>query len=94
MDNEATKKNYERLIADHLGLDPEEALYHSKGGTVTRKFYADVAECYGCVVPTTANKAEAARLAIESVGGNPENAVSSTGGTETRLTLKEIFDNL
>lgn len=89
-----TKKNYARLIAEHLGLDPEEPLYHSKGGTETKKFYIDIAYHFGVVIPSTANKAEAARLAIISVGGGPENAISSTGGTETKATLKEIYNNL
>ena len=94
MANEGTKKNYEWLIAEHCGLDPEESRYLSRGGTVTREFYVDVAGFFGVLVPSTANKAWAARMAILSVGGNPENAVSSKGGTETRLTLKEIYDNL
>ncbi len=89
-----TKKNYARLIAEHLGLDPEEPLYHSTGGTETRRLYIDIANHFGVVVPPTANKAEAARLAILSVRGNPENAVSSKGGTETKPTLREIYNNL
>ena len=89
-----TKKSYEWLIAEHCGLDPEDSSYISRGGTVTREFYVDVAGFFGVMVPPTATKAWAARMAILSVGGDPENAVSSKGGTETRLTLKEIYDNL
>ena len=94
MSDRGTKKKYELLIAEHCGLDPEDSNYISRGGTVTREFYVDVAGFFGVAVPSTANKGWAARMAILSVGGNPDNAVSSKGGTETRLTLKEIYDNL
>ncbi len=48
----------------------------------------------GVEVPDDANKGEVARIAIDSVGGNPDLAVSSNGGTETKETLKELYFHL
>lgn len=89
-----TKENYSRLILEMINQNPMGKKYRSEGGTKTKTLYAAVCEFMGVEVPDDANKGEVARIAIDSVGGNPDLAVSSNGGTETKETLKELYFHL
>jgi hypothetical protein len=85
-----TKHETARDVAEKSGLDPDNPDYVSEGGTVTKDFYRDVAEAHGADVPEDANKDEVADIAVEAVGGDPNNTRTSAGGTETKSTLNEL----
>ena len=79
------------MILELIEQSIDDNKYSSKGGTKTKDLYLAVCEFMSVYVPEKATKGEVARIAIESVGGNPNLAVSSRGGTETKATLKELY---
>ena len=88
--SDKTKQGTAADVAKNSGLDPDNEDYYSTGATVTREFYKDVAEAHGADVPDDATKEEVADLAVEATGGDPNHTRTSTGGTETKETLREL----
>lgn len=89
-----TKENYSKLVLELIEQSIDDKKYSSKGGTKTKDLYLAVCEFMSANVPEKATKGEVARIAIDSVGGDPDLAVSSRGGTETKATLKELYYHL
>ena len=84
---EESKVKMDEDAAEKLGLDPA---HFSPGGAVTRELYEYLMEAIGADVPDDATKEEVADLAVEASGGDPNNTGTSTGGTETKETLREL----
>jgi hypothetical protein len=87
---EKTKHGLARAVAENSGLDPDNPDYYSEGGTNTKKLLVDIAEAHGADVPDDATKEQVADIAVEAAGGDPERTRTSTGGTETKETWKEL----
>jgi hypothetical protein len=79
---EESKVKMDEDAAEKLGLDPA---HFYTGGAVTRELYEAIKKMYD-----DATKEEVADLAVEASGGDPNNTGTSTGGTETKETLREL----